>query len=194
MMIFRLAVLMALVVTNAVPAHAHKLVLNVYPGDQRIEGELGYSDGRMAKQATIQIEDSAGNRVGEAVTDDEGFFDIKRPSDVVLVFVANAGGGHVARVEVAAVVAANNTTQANKPGSKDDPAATQKQPGGLTREEVAAVVRAELRAVRQELARLREARDLQTILGGIGYIIGLVGIGYYFAAKARLRQGARDDG
>lgn len=175
MMMVRLAVLMALVVTNAVPAYAHKLVLNVYAGDQRIEGELGYSDGRMAKQATIQIEDSAGNRVGEAVTDDEGFFDIKRPSDVVLVFVANAGGGHVARVEVAA-------------------AATQKQPGGLTREEVAAVVRAELRAVRQELARLREVRDLQSILGGIGYIIGLVGIGFYFAAKARLRQGERDDG
>ena len=193
MMIFRLAVLMALVVTNAAPAYAHKLVLNVYPGDQRIEGELGYSDGRMAKQATIQVEDSAGNRVGEAVTDDEGFFDIKRPSDVALVFVANAGSGHVARVEVAAVVAADNTPQSNKPAGADN-AAAQKQPGGLTREEVAAVVRAELRAVRQELARVREARDLQSIFGGIGYIIGLAGIGFYFAAKARLRQGERDDG
>ena len=37
-----------------------------------------------------------------------------------------------------------------------------------------------------EIAAYREHNDFQTILGGIGYIVGLFGLGFYLAARRRL--------
>ena len=59
---------------------------------------------------------------------------------------------------------------------------------GLTAEQLAALIRREVRPLRQELAAYKEKNDLQTILGGIGYIAGLFGCGFYFAARQRLRN------
>ena len=59
----------------------------------------------------------------------------------------------------------------------------------LNSEELAAVVRAEMRPIRREIAALKETRDMQSILGGIGYIIGLFGVGFYLAARRKLKAG-----
>ncbi|MFP4405371.1 MAG: cobalt ABC transporter permease, partial [Rhodosalinus sp.] len=59
----------------------------------------------------------------------------------------------------------------------------------LTEEEraaIAEIVRSELRPLRQEIAAYRTRNDLQTILGGIGYIMGIFGLGFYLAARRRL--------
>jgi nickel transport protein len=53
--------------------------------------------------------------------------------------------------------------------------------------ELRAAVRLETKPLRKEIAAYKEKNDLQTILGGIGYIIGLFGIGFYIAAR-RERQ------
>ncbi|ARE39599.1 Substrate-specific component NikM of nickel ECF transporter [Rhodovulum sp. P5] len=61
-------------------------------------------------------------------------------------------------------------------------------PRGLSEEdkaEIARIVRAETEALRADLAALQDRRDLQTILGGIGYGVGLVGVGFYVAARRR---------
>ncbi|MFV0358777.1 cobalt ABC transporter permease [Tropicimonas sp.] len=55
---------------------------------------------------------------------------------------------------------------------------------------IARIVRDEMRPLRQEIAAYREKNDLQSILGGIGYIVGLAGVGYYVAARRRLKTGA----
>ena len=43
-----------------------------------------------------------------------------------------------------------------------------------------------MRPLRQEITAYRNHNDLQTILGGIGYIAGLFGLGCYLAARRRL--------
>jgi nickel transport protein len=50
-------------------------------------------------------------------------------------------------------------------------------------------VRDELRPLRREITAYKEKNDLQSILGGIGYIFGFFGIAYYIAAR-RLRDKA----
>lgn len=55
---------------------------------------------------------------------------------------------------------------------------------------IAKVVRDETRPLRQEIAAYKEKNDFQTILGGIGYIVGLFGVGFYIAARRKLKEGA----
>ena len=70
-----------------------------------------------------------------------------------------------------------------------EPAQAGRTVGSLTTEErlaIAEAVRDELRPLRREIAAYREKNDLQTILGGIGYIVGIFGLGFYVAARRRL--------
>ena len=55
------------------------------------------------------------------------------------------------------------------------------------RAEIARIVRDEMRPLRREIAAYREKNDLQTILGGMGYILGLFGLGFYIAARRQLK-------
>ena len=55
------------------------------------------------------------------------------------------------------------------------------------RDAIAEAVRNEVRPLRREIAAYKEKNDLQTILGGIGYIAGLFGVGFYVAARRRLK-------
>jgi nickel transport protein len=54
------------------------------------------------------------------------------------------------------------------------------------RQVIAKAVRDEIRPLRRELIAYREKNDLQGILGGIGYIFGLFGLGFYIAARRKL--------
>jgi nickel transport protein len=56
------------------------------------------------------------------------------------------------------------------------------------RQEMAAMIRDELRPLRREIAASREHANLQSILGGIGYIMGLFGFGFYIAARRKLGE------
>ena len=53
---------------------------------------------------------------------------------------------------------------------------------------IAEAVRDEVKPLRREIAAYKEKNDLQAVLGGIGYIVGLFGIGFYLAARGKLRQ------
>lgn len=48
-------------------------------------------------------------------------------------------------------------------------------------------VRMEIRPLRRAITAWENKNDLQTILGGIGYILGLTGIGFFFAARHKLK-------
>jgi nickel transport protein len=108
-------------------------------------------------------------------------------------FFANLGAGHIADVtmpaeEVAAILGqAPLVTAAPSPAPGAAPGAGAPDPGAQ-RALLAEVVRDEMRPLRREIAAYREKNDLQTILGGMGYIAGLFGLGFYLAARRRLRE------
>ena len=58
-----------------------------------------------------------------------------------------------------------------------------------TRAELATMIRTELRPIRQELTAFKNKSDIQSVLGGIGYIFGLFGLGFYIAARRKLEAG-----
>jgi nickel transport protein len=185
-------------------AWAHKVVVGAYASGDRIEGEIGFSDGEMARNVLVEVFTEDGKKLGEAHTDGEGVFAFTPTQPVVHVFRADLGAGHVAEVrlgvnELPAGLAAKsgaanadggegkpaasgNTTA--EPRSADAPALTAAQ-----REIVAEAVRNEIRPLRREIIAYKEKNDLQTILGGIGYIVGFFGLWFFFAARRQKAAG-----
>jgi len=172
------------------PALAHKVITGVFASGDAIEGEIGFSNGDMASDTQVLVIGPDGTELGRIVTDADGFFIYTPTSPVAHTFFADLGAGHVAEItmpaeEVAHImgVQAIETPAATIPKGSAETAAL------FSAEEqqiIAKVVRDEMRPLRREIAAYREHNDLQTILGGIGYIVGLFGLGFYLAARRKL--------
>lgn len=202
----RLALLAICLAGAPLPALAHKVIASVFASGDQIEGEVGLSNGEMAANQTVEVFDGAGTKLGEATTDSDGFFVFTPDQPVKHVFRADLGAGHVAHAEmeagdVAAIVGAGNPAEPKPVGAGGGRAAAQAATiafapsptvagATLTDEEqavIARIVRDEMRPLRKEIMAYKEKNDLQTILGGIGYILGLAGIGFYVAANRKLK-------
>lgn len=190
MLVFALGML----VFGAAPAQAHKVIASLFASGSNVEGEIGFSNGVMAENTLVEIFDLNGNKIDEVTTDGDGFFIYTPSQQVDLRFRADLGAGHVADatfaiadlagVDGAVQTASSKTPVASGVGSNAGPAITREQ-----EEIIATIVRDELRPLRRELTAYKEKNDLQSILGGIGYIFGAFGIIYYIAAR-RLRAKA----
>ncbi|NOD94684.1 cobalt ABC transporter permease [Ruegeria sp. HKCCD4884] len=175
------------------PALAHKVIAGVFPAGDAIEGELGFSNGDMAENQEVVVYGPDGAELGRTVTDTDGFFLYTPTEPVAHTFKADLGAGHLAEVtmpaeEVAEIlgVDAELVKPVTQVENANDTATTV---ASLTDEERAAIaqaVRDETRPLRREIAAYREHNDLQTVLGGIGYIIGLFGIGFFVAARRKM--------
>lgn len=175
------------------PAQAHKVIASVFPSGENIEGEIGFSNGDMAENTLVEVFDENNNKLGEATTDADGFFIFTPKKGVNHVFRADLGAGHVAEVtfdisELSHLAMATGSgVEAVDPGvvaeNEAAPEASSREISKAQEELIASVVRDELRPLRREIAAYKEKNDLQSILGGIGYILGGFGIAFYIAAR-----------
>ena len=176
------------------PALAHKVIAGVFPAGDAIEGELGFSNGDMAVAQEVIVFGPDGSEIGRTITDGDGFFLYTPRQPVAHTFRADMGAGHVAEVTMPAkdvakimgvaaelVEAVANDTAANSGASITVASLSDKE-----RLAIAEAVRDEIRPLRREIAAYREKNDLQSILGGIGYIVGLFGLGFYIAARRKM--------
>lgn len=180
------------------PALAHNVISGVFPSGKDIEGEIGLSDGTMAVGALVEVFDEAGNKLGETVTDEDGFFLFTPTQPVAHIFRSDLGAGHVADTTMSAADVAQLMGQeaaaATSGASVLGGAPAQMASGAVgltdeTRAEIATMLRNELRPIRQELTALKTETNFQSILGGIGYIVGLFGLAFYIAARRKLEGG-----
>lgn len=187
-------ILLTLALLTPVPALAHNVIAAVFPSGDAIEGEIGFSNGDMAPDLAVEVFDETGTKLGETTTDADGFFLFTPSQPVTHIFRANLGAGHVAEaVMPAADVAAilGDTAAADSADASvlsGTPAAPVPQTGlsDDTRSQIARMLRDELRPIRQELTAFKNKSDFQSVLGGIGYIFGLFGLGFYIAARRKL--------
>ncbi len=188
----QLALILALCAAP-LPALAHKVIAGVFASGDAIEGEIGFSNGTMATDTEVVVTDPNGVELGRATTDADGFFIYTPTAPVAHTFFADLGAGHVAEVtmpaeDVAKImgVAVQNTPAASPTLTAASEGLTVASLSDEERQAIAAAVRDEIRPLRREIAAYREHNDLQTILGGIGYIFGLFGLGFYLAARRKL--------
>ncbi|MDG4720958.1 MULTISPECIES: cobalt ABC transporter permease [Thalassospira] len=194
------AFLLAGLVVSSGAAHAHKVIASVFPSGSNVEGEIGFSNGDMAADTLVEVFGPAGNKIDEVKTDSDGFFVYTPSQKVDLLFRADLGAGHIAEARFAiadlsdiADIAVQSGVTGNaqqKTEANSDPAKGNRSEITAEQEAViAAIIRDELRPLRREITAYKEKNDLQSILGGIGYIFGFFGIAYYLAAR-RLRAKA----
>ena len=206
------ALLVALLMSlgGSAPALAHKVVAGAYAAGDHIEGEIGFSDGTVAKNQPVDVLDESGAKIGETRTGEDGTFTFKPTKAIVHIFHADMGGGHIAHIRVdvadlpaglasaaggapaAAATAAPAAAATAAPAAGAPAAATAVSPTALSdaqRDVLLQAVTNEMKPLRKEIIALKEKDDLQSILGGLGYIAGLFGL--YFFISARRSQSAQ---
>ncbi len=197
-------VAVAAIMMNSTPASAHKLLLSYWFSDGEVVGEIGLSNGTFARDALIQVSGAKGEAIADVRSDENGLFRYLPQEPKEHRFFADLGSGHIAKFTVSAEEIEAGRSGALLGGTGLAANAGQALPAEVMRARVPmpnsgiaatdqnaikGLIRQELTPLRREIIALREKSGLQSILGGIGYIVGLFGLAFFWmgrqAAKAQ---------
>ena len=189
-------------------AFAHKAVIFAWVEGDTVFTQSKFSRGRKAVNSIVVVYDTDGNQLLDGKTDKNGEFSFTVPKKSALKVVLKASMGHLAEWTIpakeilAAVGNVGHSPMENAPdeGSKEtsEDSATVKTKAA---DSIPAHVYLERQALQQMIDKsldkklapitnmLAKSMDrepgITEILGGIGYILGLVGIALYVANRRR---------
>ncbi len=217
------AVLMVSVLAVAdVPfAWAHKVNMFAFAEGAEIYVEGYFSDGKRARNSTVKVYDSQDRLLVEGRTDEEGQFTFPIPVEDDLRISLDAGMGHrteyrLSRAELSGGLEDGVAAQVAAAASAGEPAgARAEQPrvpaadsasgtarpaasGAVDEAAIRRAVGEAIRPLMRSISELQERRGFSDIVGGIGFIVGIVGLFFYFKARRLLeeqrRSGTAGDG
>lgn len=193
----------------ATSAHAHRVSVFAWVEGDMVYVQSKFSGGRKVKDGLITVTDAAGNELLQGRTDAQGEFAFKIPRRTQLHIILKAGTGHRAQwvLPLADMQPPADTASAGsqKPAAREKPdqaAAVKPQPPAAMVPPVssrpgpaeieAAVEKALERKLKPLYKMIAESRQqgptLADVLGGIGYIIGLVGLAAYVRYRKKNGQ------
>jgi len=195
-----------LFISHGEDVYAHKVNMFAYPEGTDIFIEGYFSDGHKAKNSTITVFDSDDTELLQGATDDNGQFTFPIPKVTDLRIVLNAGMGHQTEYvlladELIDVSETDTTVQHdvisdNKINKQSEDISPPSRQGAVSNTELNQVVeRAVGQAIKplmRSVSEMREERSLGTIVGGIGYIVGILGIVFYLKARKERDQQSRN--
>lgn len=194
-LVFNLQFLLILLVLLVSPASAHKLHVFALANGTTIEGEVYAAGNAPIRNAAVTVLGPSGEKLGETKTDDDGKFRFAARQRVDHTFVVDAGEGHRAEYKVtadelpASLPGSNKAvTAAVKPAAKSQPAHdhashTDSNTAGLKQELEA--VHAQIVQLRKQIDAYEQKVRLHDVLGGLGMILGLMGVSFYFLGVLR---------
>lgn len=172
--------------------YGHKVNIFAYVEGDKICCESYYPDGSKVKNGQVEVFNNGGKKLLEGKTDDNGNFSFTIPAKQDLKIVINASMGHRAETTVSA---------GDLPELKEN-VVSAKAPSGINKmpEEKASLVSTEeikkivdetmeekLRPIYKMLAEQKEQEKVSVteVIGGIGYIIGIIGVIAFFMKKKK---------
>lgn len=188
-----------LLVSFASWCDAHKVKMFASAEGNLITGYVYYTTGGKPKNATVLVQDHAGNLLAEITANEQGEFTYIAETQQDYVFVLDLADGHRTSFTVKAE---ELTTALPAPASEPAPASQSKQATEMPEhiadnstnpkislEELEKIVEKavakQIRPLREQLDQYEEKICLHDILGGIGYILGLMGLGYFLWARKK---------
>ena len=197
----------------AAPAMAHKIEIYAEVEGTTISGMVYFHGGSPAQGAKVEALAPDGRKLGETTTDAKGEFTLAAKYRCDHRLVVNAGGGHGGEGKVGAddlpkglppygaeepAPAEPSSPKAGptaetKPAAETTPAPAEVAP--VSPEEarlqrlIEAAVREQLRPLQRKLAEYQEKIRLSDVLGGIGYILGITGMLFFFLGARRKKSG-----
>lgn len=160
------------------PAMAHRLQIFAFVDGDRIEGSAYFAGGAAAPGARIQVLDAQGRPLTELTPDPSGAFSYQAQTAEDHMVVAEIGDGHRAEWRIRASELAPGfpgTSVPREPGTTPLPSRAPAKEADL-RVLVEQAVARQIRPLREELAAAQGRATLRDLLGGIGYILGLLGL------------------
>ena len=171
--------------------YGHKVYIFAWTEGDTVYTESYFPGKKRVKGGLITVFDPSGAKLLEGRTDDSGAFSFKIPRKVDLRLVLDASMGH----KTEAVLKAEEMTGGSSEPVLDELKAREPagpiESKGADLERIKVVVEeaieAKLGPIRKQLARMEKEKkaSLTDILGGIGYILGLMGIGLYFKSRSK---------
>ncbi|MFQ6098552.1 MAG: hypothetical protein ACE5O2_12570 [Armatimonadota bacterium] len=181
------------------PAYAHKVKVFAAAEGRKISGYAYVPGGSRLRNVTIQVRGPRGEDLGKVKTDDKGEFSFEARLKTDHILVLETADGHSARFTVgsdelpddlpspAGTVAAPSGTATKSAAAPVQRRERAPPPTGIERQ-VADLGR-QIRLLREEVDAYESRIRLHDILGGMGYILGIGGVAFFFlGARKRERQ------
>lgn len=164
-------------------AYAHKVNVFAYPEGDRIYVQGYFLDGKKVKNSKVAVY-GGDKSLLEGLTNEEGEFIFPVPGKQDVRIVLDAGEGHQAeyRLTAAEVAGGVQVASAQRP-SAESAAVTDVTAPAPTHAELRRAVAEGVMPLAREIAELKERRSVSDILGGVGFIVGVLGVFAYFQAR-----------
>jgi nickel transport protein len=182
---------------------AHKVTIFAWVEGDIVHTQSKFSGGRKAKGCTVGVYDMEGKQLLEGKTNENGEFSFKVPQKTALKVALKASMGHLAEWTIPAeeIIGVADVAESSVPEVGVEAAIQEAAPSidaetsipaavSLSREEVQGLINASLdRKLAPIINMLADSLDrgptVSEVIGGIGYIFGLVGVALYFRTRGK---------
>lgn len=181
-------------------AAAHKICVSAVVEGRTVSGEAYFSGGGPVRNTKVTVLGPGGVNLGETTTGADGAFTFVPAHRCDHKFIVESADGHLASctlpadelpadlppldghhaVRKASAPPATGTSQPASPSAASDD----------VERLVEQAVGRRLGALEREIDRYRKTVRLHDVLGGVGYIFGLVGVVFYLKARAARTRAA----
>lgn len=169
-------------------AHAHKVNVFAYPEGDRIYVQGYFLDGKKVKSSKVTVYGGDDKPLVEGLTNEEGEFTFPILDKQDLRIVLEAGEGHQAEYRLTSVeVVGMQTGSAQRLSTGPTAVTTDATSPMPTHAELRRAVAEGVMPLAREIAELKERRSISDILGGIGFIVGILGAFAYLQARKQGR-------
>ncbi|WP_031387621.1 hypothetical protein [Desulfonatronum thiodismutans] len=172
-------------------AHAHRLLIMAWVQGDRLMVETAFGTGQIGANMAITVQDAVtGDVLLSGATDAQGLYEAALPATALerrapLLIQATDGAGHLAEQTIApeelpALAAPSTASPPEVTGlpSLPDHPIDHAQLSPLIQQAIAEAVRQEIAPLRREILALSQrGPGIPEIVGGIGWIVGLAGLG-----------------
>ena len=183
-------------------AYGHKLKVFATGAGRTIEGYAYFPGGGRAKNMKVHVFGPNDTKLGQTTTDGEGEFTFEAKSRCDHKFVIDTADGHRASHTVPAaelgedLPASKAIHTRNEPpplAAADAPSEGEGNPVGSAssadvRAMVERAVSRQIRPLREQIERYEEKLRLRDVLGGVGYICGIMGLAFFVLGSKRRRE------
>lgn len=171
---------------------AHKVNIFAYMEGDTVYTESYFPDGTKVKSGIVEVYDSQGTKLLEGKTDENGQFNFKPPKkdDLKIVLVASMGHKNTYTLsadELPDIIAAQ------KPEKPEPKESKVKDIAQVDLDQIKRIIDTsldeKLKPIMRQLTKAQQRKvSFTEVIGGIGYIFGIMGIILYFVSKKGIKK------